>query len=212
MWTSPSGKSYIGQAINLKKRWREFRKPSNIYYTSKGSAIDNARNKYTDYDNQWQYKILEECAKEDLDIKETYYIKLYDTFNKGYNSTVGGDGTKGRVMEDWQKNLCSDKMKKQWKEGKMKSFFEEHPEWNKEHIYERTDEIKTKISDGLKDYYKTHSNAIAKKCTQYDLDMNLIAEYPSISKAAKAIGVDQSSISGAIKKGRPCKGYIFVKE
>ena len=46
-WTSPSGKYYIGQAVNLRRRKNDFlnfKRP----YTRKGSAIDNAREKYND--------------------------------------------------------------------------------------------------------------------------------------------------------------------
>jgi len=57
-WTSPSGKYYIGQAINLKRRYREFTtNPFNYVYTSEGSAIDNARRKYSDF-TKWNYEIL----------------------------------------------------------------------------------------------------------------------------------------------------------
>ena len=192
-WTSPSGKSYIGQAINLKKRWREFRRPSNIYYTSKGSAIDNARAKYPNYDNQWQYEILEYCKEEELDEKETYYIDYYDTFNKGYNATRGGDGTKGRKMEDWQKELCSKVAKERWQEGLNHSWLstEEGAEWLRNHQqYVRTDDIRNSISNSLKEYYKTNSNARAKKCKVYNLDGEFIAEYDSINKAAKAYNCD----------------------
>lgn len=43
-WTSPSGKSYIGQAFNLERRKNEFlRNPFQSVYTSANSAIDNAR-------------------------------------------------------------------------------------------------------------------------------------------------------------------------
>jgi group I intron endonuclease len=214
-WTSPSGKSYIGQAINLKKRWREFRRPSNIYYTSKGSAIDNARAKYPDYDNQWQYEILEYCKEEELDEKETYYIDYYDTFHNGYNATRGGDGTKGRKMEDWQKELCSKVAKERWEQGFNHSWLstEEGAEWLRNHQqYERTDDIRNSISLSLKEYYKDNSSARAKKCKVYDKDGNFIAEYDSISQAAKAHNCDQGQVSRAIKRNRLVKGLLFSKE
>jgi len=57
-WTSPSGKYYIGQAINLERRYKEFTtNPFNYVYTSEGSAIDNARRKYSDF-TKWNYEIL----------------------------------------------------------------------------------------------------------------------------------------------------------
>ena len=35
-------------------------------------------------------EILEECPKELLNDREKYYIKLYNSYNSGYNSTLGG--------------------------------------------------------------------------------------------------------------------------
>jgi len=34
---------------------------------------------------------LEECPKELLDEREIYWIKYYNTFENGYNLTVGGN-------------------------------------------------------------------------------------------------------------------------
>ena len=53
------------------------------------------------------YEILEERyydnlsnCKEDLDRLESYYIGKYDSFNNGYNSTLGGDGNVGYKISD----------------------------------------------------------------------------------------------------------------
>lgn len=211
-WTSPSGKSYIGQAINLKKRWREFRKP-NSFYTSKGSKIDNARSKYKDF-SKWEYKILEECNIDELDEKEKYYINLYQTKTKGYNLTDGGDGTKGRVMEDWQKELCSKIAKERWEKGLNHSWMQDKENLDKLASighYERTEEIRNKLSQSVKEYFKTHNSVRSVRCKVYK-NNELIGDYPSITQAAKSIGVDQSSVCVAIKKNRDCKGYRFVKE
>ncbi len=44
---------------------------------------------------------------------------------------------------------------------------------------------------------------------QYDLNMNLIATYPSMREAERKTGVDCASISLAIKKGWKYGGYIW---
>ena len=69
-WTSPNGKYYIGQTTNLKKKM-ETRKPKTLY-SSKGSAIDNARTKYNDF-SKWNYEILEECPEDMLNEREILY-------------------------------------------------------------------------------------------------------------------------------------------
>lgn len=40
-------------------------------------------------------------SKEELNIKEKHYIKQFNSFNNGYNFTIGGDGCEGR--SPWNK-------------------------------------------------------------------------------------------------------------
>jgi hypothetical protein len=37
----------------------------------------------------FSWELLEECPREQLNEKEKYYIGLYDSYNFGYNSTIG---------------------------------------------------------------------------------------------------------------------------
>ena len=111
-WTcSKSGKSYIGQTINEKKRENEFFN-KNEYYTGKNSKIDKARNKYGLSNDIWSKEVLKKlwCKEgkekellERLNYWEKYYIEKYDTFNNGYNSTNGGD--KPIISEEIKKIL-----------------------------------------------------------------------------------------------------------
>lgn len=103
MWTSPSGKSYIGQAVDLNHRRREFTK---FYQSYAGGRIDNARKKYNNESN-WKYEVLEYCSIDKLDEREIYYIGLYNTFKNGYNMTKGGGGSLGYSKSDEQKENFS---------------------------------------------------------------------------------------------------------
>ena len=77
-WASPSGKSYIGQALDLNRRKKEFTtNPFNYSYTSNDSAIDRARKKYPDF-TKWDYDILAYAdTKEELNDLEIQMIALY---------------------------------------------------------------------------------------------------------------------------------------
>ncbi|MDR2233935.1 MAG: hypothetical protein LBE56_12560 [Tannerella sp.] len=44
---------------------------------------------------------LEECNVDDLDSREIFYIAKYNTFEKGYNLTIGGGG-KRKIISDSQ--------------------------------------------------------------------------------------------------------------
>lgn len=83
-----NGKVYIGQSVDIERRWQEHRKRYNIekYDTLFYKAI----RKYG-LEN-FSFEIIEVCTKEELDDKEIYWIKHYNSFDAeyGYNLTIGG--------------------------------------------------------------------------------------------------------------------------
>lgn len=88
MWTSKtSNKSYIGKT----KYSAEKRLIEHITSTNKGSKyhFHRAIRKYGVDD--FMFTELEQIFKCDND-SEKYWIEYYDTYNKGYNMTKGGDG------------------------------------------------------------------------------------------------------------------------
>lgn len=192
-WISPSGKSYVGQAIDLQRRKREFTtSPFNYYYTSKDSAIDRARRKYPDF-TQWTYEILAYAeTKEELNELEIKNIALYNTTNSklGYNSTKGGDGTVGTP---WGSEAQLEAL-----ETRRSYEGENNPMYHKHH----TEETKQKIREarfGSKQSEETIKKK-SKPINQYDLEGNFIKTWNGASEAMKALGIDKSSI------GRVCKG------
>lgn len=78
-----NGKVYIGQASNLEKRISEHKQV-------RRQTIDNYIN-VLGLEN-FNFEIIEECAQDELDEKERYYIEKYDAKNKdkGYNWQDGG--------------------------------------------------------------------------------------------------------------------------
>lgn len=79
-------KVYVGQTIQpISKRWNE-----HIYnaYTSE-TKIARAIRKYGI--KNFEISIIEECDVSDLNVKETYWIKYYDSVNTGYNIRWGGE-------------------------------------------------------------------------------------------------------------------------
>lgn len=75
-------KSYIGQSRNIKLRWSQHR--WNIY--RKDTLLYQAMREYGI--NNFSFEIIEECKIEELNDKEKYYIKKYNTVGNGYNMTV----------------------------------------------------------------------------------------------------------------------------
>lgn len=89
-----NGMSYIGQTrYTVEFRWRQHQhKKDNCYF-------HNAIRKYGV--NNFIVETLEECEVSQLNNREIYYIAKYNTFNKGYNLTIGGEG-KRKIYSDNQ--------------------------------------------------------------------------------------------------------------
>lgn len=85
-----NGKIYIGQSINIDKRIKEhFWKASNEKDISYNSALHLAIRKYGKENFQWE--ILEECKVDNIDEREKFYIKEYNSLTpNGYNILSGG--------------------------------------------------------------------------------------------------------------------------
>ena len=92
-YTSPSGKSYIGQTVNPERRHNEHKRMK-----GRESAFHRAIKKYG-FDN-FKYEVLvtidledKQELKQKLDYFEQFYIRKYHTFENGYNLTLGGGGS-----------------------------------------------------------------------------------------------------------------------
>ena len=79
-------KVYIGQSTNISTRWRRHRSQANNLNNS--YPLYRAMRKYGL--KNFSFEIIEECSKEELDSRERYWIKKFDSYYNGYNQTSGG--------------------------------------------------------------------------------------------------------------------------
>jgi len=78
-----NGKSYIGQSVDIYKRYHKHKTCSDNTY------FHDALRRYG-FDN-FTFEILEECDEAELDTLEIFYIKKYKTiYPNGYNKNKGG--------------------------------------------------------------------------------------------------------------------------
>lgn len=82
-------KMYIGQSHKIKRRWSDHKKVLRKG-KNKNRLLQEDWNTYGE--NNFIFDIIELCPSEELDKKEKYYIKKYNTFNSddGYNLNSGG--------------------------------------------------------------------------------------------------------------------------
>lgn len=91
-----TGKEYIGQSVRSLTH-RKSQHLSSALTNTGNTYFCNTIRKYGQYNFDWE--ILHDGITDidDLNKLEMYYIKLYDTFNNGYNLTEGGGGMLGLV-------------------------------------------------------------------------------------------------------------------
>lgn len=87
-----NNKVYIGQSRTIEKRWIKHKNASNNPNDHNyDTPLHRAFRKYGV--NNFKFEIIEECSIDKLDEREIYWINYYDSFTKGYNLTLGGDGS-----------------------------------------------------------------------------------------------------------------------
>lgn len=229
MWTSPSGKKYVGQAEDLAKRKTVFL-CEKAYYA--GSKLQNARKKYPDF-TKWDYEVLEYCSLDELSEREMFWIAEKDSFKNGYNMTIGGGGARGAdISEETREKQRQAKLGTKMSESakaKM-SMRRKGKKKTAEHIQKIADshrgkrlseEAKQKLSEAQKaahlrnpDHY-IHSQltkekirqaniglvhpTLRKPIRQCDLKGNIIREWECASVAAKNLGFNASPIAACLK-------------
>ena len=101
-----NGHQYVGQSVDIKRRWIEHTCPSSI---SNNRTINKAYRKYGK--ENFVYEVLEECAESELDEREIYWI---EKLRPVYNMTKGGVGVTGHHHTEEVKRILAIKAKKQW--------------------------------------------------------------------------------------------------
>lgn len=85
--TSPTLQRYVGQSVDIYSRWYFYKK----YFAENQFRLHNSLKKHGIENHK--FEILEECSREMLNERESYWVKYYNTFNTdlGMNLTSGGD-------------------------------------------------------------------------------------------------------------------------
>ena len=82
-----NGKSYIGQSNDIERRFSEHK-------YKRDTPIEKAIQKYGS--DAFAFEVIEECQLDQLDEREKYWIKYYNTFKGfGYNCNEGGGNSQG---------------------------------------------------------------------------------------------------------------------
>ena len=202
-----NNKIYIGQSVNIEQR----------FYTHCSDALNKQDNNYfhnaiRKYGKENFYiDILEICSANELNEREIYWIKQYNSINKkiGYNSSIGGNSG-NRLFS------CKE-MQKLWNEGKSSKEISKllgcsretvafhlkgYKDFSQKNSYERG------IAYSINPHHK-------KKVYQYDFEGNFVQEFNSFSEAGLALNNNKQSgsmIKKSIKRNISAYGFQWKEE
>lgn len=127
--TSPTGKVYIGQSINIEQRFQYYAKLNCIEQVKLLRSLQ----KYTPENHN--FEIIEECVESELNLRERYWQEQYDVLNKekGLNLRYTKVGDRSGTMSEETRDRMSDSKKGE----KNYMFGRKHSEETKKKISEK---------------------------------------------------------------------------
>lgn len=180
-----NNKSYIGQSIHVEERWKE-----HIEKNNNKSLIHLAIIKYGV--ENFSFEILEQCSQQELNDREIYWIDKYDTYQNGYNLTLGGESGRkydvNEILETFNKTQS---------------------------LFKTANIIGCHITTvrnvcrglGINLSYLQEAKPVEKIDP---ITLNIIQEYYSISEAALDMNVTHSAIKRAVEgQNQSCQGYFW---
>jgi len=209
--TSPTGRIYIGQTKNLKKRVSCYRHAYNKNKFSNGhNKLYNSLKKYG-FDNHF-FEIIDEVEDELLLEREKYWIRELDTYcfenPKHLNMSRGGEGG-GKT---WMFDIERRKRQSERFKGAGASFYgKKHTEDNKKIIASKTSERNIRLGITVPRWGAEKGRlSVIKPVLLYDKNGEFIREFESYTLAGKSIGVKAGRVweSTSGRKSH-CNGYHF---
>lgn len=193
-----NGKLYVGQTVNtIEHRWNDH--VSEAYNGNKSnSLLHRAIIKYGA--SSFGICVLEACADTNLNEREKYYIKEYDTYythDKGYNLTWGGEGVT---------KYSDDEILYLWNQGYRNCEIARLLGANVNTISIR---IRALIGDGAAQLRRADSKKIS--IIQYDLYGNYLRDWDCATTAEKELNLSGGSISRCCSKQRVMAGSFLWK-
>ena len=196
-----NGKQYVGKTkFDINTRWIQHKSEAkrlkpNVYFV-------RALNKYG-CDN-FTVKEIEQCPDDLLFEREKYYIKQYDTYNNGYNSTLGGEGNHKYETDDilslWNDGFTASEIA-----DTMGSCVDTICLTLKANEITTT-KIRSRAQSKISQYKK-------KAILQYSLDGILLNKFSCIQEAVQQTGYSETSIRDVCNHHRhSSNGYIWCHE
>ena len=202
-------KCYIGQSRDIEARWA---KHLSAYKSSPDWELYRAFKKYGI--SAFKFEVIEECSIEELNEREIYWIAQYDSFNNGYNMTLGGEACNGTNDKTVYQYDLSGHFIKEYKSAH---------EAARENSIQFTNICKAcrgerKTAGGFGWTYEKHDSIQPIKTKrlgdgtvlQFTKDGQFVAEYPTAAEADRMTGINRTTIGLVCKgKGKTAGGFVW---
>lgn len=194
---SKNSKVYIGQTLrDINIRWKEHLRHSDYY----DQPLYKAMQKYGK--ENFFIHCLEDCPDEILNEREKYWIDYFDSYNNGYNATLGGQDNfvmsskVEQVLNLWYNNYTVNKIVEKTKLNveTVRSYL------NKNGITH--EDIRARANKAI-------GKSRSKPILQYDLEGNFIKEWSSSMEVERELSIGHNNI-GSVCNGRRKSAGGFI--
>ncbi len=202
---------YIGQSTNIKIRWAQHKRAFKnneyphlkIYQAFKKYGLEN-----------FSFEVIEQCEKDELNEREQYWIKYYNSYINGYNMTPGGAGDINRYDTKG--------IQKMWDEGYRVEDIKEvigcsiSTIHSKLHNYKDFNYSNSKLRNF--NYLQQHEQnvqpiSLRTPIYQYELNGKYVREFNSVKEAAAMFNKQPDNISMVLSgKRKTAFGYFWSRE
>jgi len=190
--TNLKDKVYIGQSLNMEKRWKGYKK----FHCKGQHKLYNSFKKYGPENHK--FEIIEECSLEQLNEREIYWKQYYlDQFGGNWNMVLFCnvyDSGGGPKSEETKKKMSKASL------GKPKS------ESHKNKLRARKGMITPEHREKINMSIKSKPNFVF----QYDLEGNFIRGYLNYKQASDFLQIHKSIIPSIIDTDKTGKGFRFT--
>ena len=219
--TSPSGKVYIGQSVDIDRRMNQYARMHNCKHQVK---LLRSLTKYGFSGHLFEG--IEECTIEQLNVRERHWQDFYDVIGeRGLNCKLTNTKDKSGLYSQEAKDTISKSLKELYKtpegrEVRSRQAASTDKVGRALKTVQNTDYVARNASYDWNSLHKkrvanTDYTAIAKKrwigVLQFDKDGTLIKEWHSIKEAGSCLKVQTNSISACCRSKRQTAGGFIWK-
>lgn len=213
-----NGKFYIGQSVDIKRRFMEHKTPH-----GRMTSIKLAIKKYGK--ENFLFEVIEECGVEELDAREVYWIAK---LKPQYNRNEGGSGSRGHHVSEELRQQLSENSRRYWDQlpdAEKREICQRLSGPQKGHIVSEETREKLRAANtgkvqSAETVDKRRATIRSKKAAGYVqtnaghkkkvrcVETNQI--FDSVKDAGKCFSVSPSCITGVLKgRYKSCKGKHF---